>query len=161
MKELKSKTQCVLYARKSPEEDDKQVMSIEAQLFERIFPSILSQVLAWNTDSSRSSRLFIEKKVVTTLQVAWRMVLGSSIFNAFKIPNRAVVWSTVREDFPHGPVVLASRHCRLNWRLGSMSWSSRRRNPPARYIGPRDKRRSHHRAARAANQIYDVNQGGS
>ena len=34
MKELKPKSQCVLYARKSTEEDDQQVMSIEAQLFE-------------------------------------------------------------------------------------------------------------------------------
>ena len=34
MKELKPKTQCVLYARKSTEEDDQQIMSIEAQLFE-------------------------------------------------------------------------------------------------------------------------------
>ena len=34
MKELKPKSQCVLYARKSTEEDDKQIMSIEAQLFE-------------------------------------------------------------------------------------------------------------------------------
>ena len=29
-----TKTKCVLYARKSTEEDDKQVMSIDAQLFE-------------------------------------------------------------------------------------------------------------------------------
>ena len=34
MKELKPKSQCVLYARKSTEEDDQQIMSIEAQLFE-------------------------------------------------------------------------------------------------------------------------------
>ena len=34
MKALKPKLQCVLYARKSTEEDDKQVMSIDAQLFE-------------------------------------------------------------------------------------------------------------------------------
>ncbi len=34
MKELKPKSQCILYARKSTEEDDQQVMSIEAQLFE-------------------------------------------------------------------------------------------------------------------------------
>ena len=34
MKELKPKSPCVLYARKSTEEDDQQVMSIEAQLFE-------------------------------------------------------------------------------------------------------------------------------
>jgi len=36
MKELKPKSQCVLYARESTEEDDKQVMSIEAQLFELV-----------------------------------------------------------------------------------------------------------------------------
>jgi len=34
MRELKPKSQCVLYARKSTEEDDQQIMSIEAQLFE-------------------------------------------------------------------------------------------------------------------------------
>ncbi len=34
MQTQQTKTKCVLYARKSTEEDDKQVMSIDAQLFE-------------------------------------------------------------------------------------------------------------------------------
>src|SRR3989344_8065745 len=34
METTQTKTKCVLYARKSTEEDDQQIMSIEAQLFE-------------------------------------------------------------------------------------------------------------------------------